>query len=156
MTIRSNDPRPKPSIRTVRFTSLATLACYPAGALTLALGPDTLAASIVGYGLILLALIGAVSLARSPVQRIVAEDAGQLDEYEVALRRRAMTSAYSVLSVLALLMVIYAAIASDAGGWVPSTYEEYNGVFWGVFLYSSTIPTVTLAWALDPAADQLA
>ena len=56
--------------------------------------------------------------------------------------------------VLALCGVIYAAIASDKGGWVPTNFDEYNGLFWGVFLYAFTLPTACLAWRLDRSAEQ--
>jgi hypothetical protein len=46
--------------------------------------------------------------------------------------------------------VIYAAIASDTGLWVPSGYDAFNGLFWGVFLYASVIPTAVLSWMVDP------
>ena len=141
------------SVRFIRIISSAALVTYPAGALTLALGRDSLANSVVGYGLILASLICVGLLSGSSAQRIVAEEAKQLDEFELQLRYRAMGTAYTVLSVLALLSVIYAAIATDKGGWVLTSYDEYNGLFWGVFLYTSTLPTACLAWRLDPTAE---
>jgi hypothetical protein len=87
----------------------------------------------------------------STVQRIVGEKVEALDEYELKLRNHAMSSSYSCFSLLALLAVIYAAIASDAGWWVPSEYGDFNGLFWGVFLYASVLPSVFLAWRLDPS-----
>jgi hypothetical protein len=51
---------------------------------------------------------------------------------------------------LALLLVVYAAIASDNGLWVPATYEAFNGLFWGVFLYASVLPTALLSWMVEP------
>ena len=141
------------SVRFIRIISSAALVTYPAGALTLALGRDSLTNSVVGYGLILASLICVGLLSGSSAQRIVAEEAKQLDEFELQLRYRAMGTAYTVLSVLALLSVIYAAIATDKGGWVLTSYDEYNGLFWGVFLYTSTLPTACLAWRLDPTAE---
>lgn len=148
---QSMSGRTERTVGSIRALSLAVLAAYPAGALTLALGPDTLPTSLAGYGLVLAALIFAAMLARSSVQRIVAEEVSQLDEYELNLRYRTMSAAYTVISVLALVAVIYAAIATDNGAWVPSSFEEYNGLFWGVFLYASVLPTACLGWMLDPA-----
>ncbi len=143
------------SVAFVRSVSSASLIAYPAGAVTLALGPDILLTTIIGYGLVFIALVGAAALAGTSTQRIVAEEVAQLDEDELQLRHRAMATAYSIFTGLMLMVVIYAALAADFGGWVPTTYEEYNGLFWGVFIYASMLPTACLAWRLDPVADQI-
>lgn len=138
------------SLATIRLANSVAFASYPAGALTLA-WTDSLAGSAAGFGLILLSLIAVVVVTGSSLQRIVGEKPGLLDEYELKLRARAMGSAYTALSVLALLLVIYAAIASDKGFWLPSSYDEYNGLFWGAFLYTSLLPGAFLAWQIEPA-----
>ncbi|HET7816817.1 MAG TPA: hypothetical protein VFK58_04500 [Sphingomicrobium sp.] len=138
-----------------RTVSTLALAGYPAGALILRFAPDSIAASAIGYGLILLALVMAAMLSGSAVQRIASERPSQLDEFELALRGRAMGFSYACFTGLTLLAVLYAGIASDAGGWVPSTYEEFNGLFWGVFLYAAVLPSAFLAWTMgrdEPAA----
>lgn len=146
---RSNHGAADHSARFVRVASTLALLAYPAGALTLALVADGLARTIIGYGLILASLICVAMLAGSSTQRIVAEEARLLDEYELQLRYRAMSAAYTLMSVLILCGVIYAAVASDKGGWVPNSYDGYNGLFWGVFLYGFTLPTACLAWQVD-------
>ena len=151
---RSNSGATDRSVRFVRSASTVALVAYPAGALTLALGPDSLANSVIGYGLILISLICVALLSGSSAQRIVAEETKQLDEFELQLRYRAIGTAYTIMSVLALCGVIYAAIASDKGGWVPTSFDEYNGLFWGVFLYAFTLPTACLAWRLDRSTEQ--
>lgn len=138
------------SVATVRTLSATSLAAYPAGALLLALSPDGLGASLAGYGLILLALAAWAPLLRSSVQRIVAEDTKVLDEYELGLRGRALGASYAAFAALSLLLVLYAAIASDKGFWLPDSYDEYNGVFWGLFLYASVLPTALLSWMVEP------
>jgi hypothetical protein len=143
------------SVWFVRIASSVAMVAYPIGGLTLALGPDTGFNMAVGYGLILVSLMCVALLAGSSTQRIVAEEAKQLDEFELQLRHKAMATAYTVLSVLALATVIYAAIATDKGGWVPTTFDQFNGLFWGVFLYTSTLPTACLAWRLDPSAEEV-
>lgn len=144
-----HNPRDR-STETVRTLSAASLVAYPAGALLLALGPDTLATSLAGYGLILIALFAYAPLIGSSIQRIVGEDAKLLDEYELRLRGRALSASYATFTALALALVMYAAIASDAGFWFPATYEQYNGVFWGIFLYASVLPTALLSWMVEP------
>lgn len=129
---------------------MTSLVAYPAGALLLALGPDMLATTLAGYGLILLALIAYAPLIGTSLQRIVGEDAKSLDEYELRLRGRALSASYAAFAGLTLLLVLYAAIASDMGLWIPATYEAFNGVFWGIFLYASVLPTGLLSWMVEP------
>jgi hypothetical protein len=127
------------------------LIAYPCGALLLALGPDTLATKLTGYSLILLALMTYAPLIGTSLQRIVGEETKLLDEYELRLRGRALSGSYTALSMVALSLVLYAAIASDAGLWVPSSYDAFNGLFWGVFLYASVLPTAVLSWMVEPS-----
>nr|WP_295373794.1 hypothetical protein [uncultured Sphingosinicella sp.] len=138
------------SVAKVRLFSTFSLVAYPAGALLLALGPDALSTKLAGYGLILLALIAYAPLIGRSLQRIVGEDTKLLDEYELRLRGRALSACYAAFAMLALLLVLYAAIASDKGFWLPSTYEQFNGVVWGVFLYASVLPTALLSWLVEP------
>jgi hypothetical protein len=146
---RSNQGPRDLSLHMVRTFSGVSLLSYPAGALTLALGPDTAGTSVIGYGLILLALVSYAPLIGSSIQRIVGEEVKVLDEFELRLRGRALSLSYATFTVLVLLGVMYAAIASDKGGWFPNSYEEFNGIFWGVFLYASVLPTAILSWIVD-------
>jgi hypothetical protein len=104
----------------------------------------------VGYGLILLALCAYAPLIGTSLQRIVGEETKLLDEYELRLRGRALSASYTAFSVLVLLLVVYAAVASDTGLWVPTSYDAFNGLFWGVFLYASVLPTALLSWMVEP------
>jgi hypothetical protein len=140
-------------VKSARAFSTASLFAYPAGALTMALGPDRLATTIIGFTLIVASLACYLPLSTSWLQRIVAEQASKLDEFELKLRNRAMNGAYVGFTLLTLVAVVYAAIASDAGAWVPRTYDEFNGLFWGVFLYSTVLPVACLSWMLDQSAD---
>ena len=149
--LRSHQPPVQRSLAFVRAAAVTALAAYPLGTLTLALAPDSLATSLAGYALVLVSLVAAGLLTGTSVQRIVAEDASVLDEHELQLRRRAMSAAYTAMSVLALLAILYAAIASNAGAWVPSGHDAFNGLFWGAFLYCFTLPTACLAWLVDDA-----
>lgn len=138
------------SLGTARLVSLAALAAYPAGALLSEFGASRWS-GLAGLGLVLVSLISVAVLMGSSVQRIVGETPDRLDEYELKLRHRAMSSSYTCFSLLALLAVIYAAIASDAGWWVPAEYGEFNGLFWGVFLYATILPSAFLTWQIDPS-----
>lgn len=142
-----------PSLKTIRVLTLVALAAYPAGALIRTFAPETESgewfALIAGYGLILLSLLAAAPVMGSRLQRIVADDGGNLDEMELQLRHRALSWSYNVAAGVFLTMLIYGAIASDIGLWVPSGYDEWNGMFWGGFLYLTLLPTARLAWTMD-------
>jgi hypothetical protein len=118
------------SLAAARGLSILALAAYPAGALINRFG-DGPAPSLIGLGLVGVSLVCTALLMTSSIQRIVGEQVDRLDEYELKLRNGAVSSSYACISGLALLSVIYAAIASDAGWWVPSNYDEYNGLFLG-------------------------
>jgi hypothetical protein len=137
-------------LRTIRMLCVTALGAYPAGALLRALGPGHPLTDIGGLALILLSLGCAAAVAGSRVSRIAAEERGRLDEYEMHLRASAMEHAYSTLAAIVALAVIYIAIASDAGLWVPTGYEQWSGVFWGVFLIASLLPATILAFRLKP------
>jgi len=83
------------------------------------------------------------------LQRIVAEVPSLLDEYELQLRSRAMNLAYGGFIGLGLLGVVCSATATDHGGWIPHTCEEFNGLIWGVCLYAIVIPVAALSWLVD-------
>jgi hypothetical protein len=147
-----------PSIQTLRVLTTVALTAYPAGALIRLLAPQDdagrLVGLIAGFGLILVALIAATPVMGSRLQRIVAEQSSRLDEMELHLRHRAMTWSYSVLSAALLLAIMYSAVASDAGLWVPASYDEWNGMFWGAFLYVTLLPTAFLAWTMNAAEEE--
>jgi len=134
----------------IRLLTLVPLVAYPAGALTAAWGDDR-GSAILGYGLVLAALACVTVLMGTSIQRIVGEVPDRLDEYELTLRSRAMSAAYTCLSALVLVGIIYFAIGSDKGLWVPDDFDELNGLFWGAFLYATLLPSAFLAWQVDPA-----
>lgn len=146
---RSNAGASDLSLAAARGLSLSALIAYPAGALILDLSDKSLSASLAGYALILSAFICAALLMKSSLQRIVAEQPSKLDEYELQLRSRAMNLSYGGFTALALIAIVYAAIASDHGGWIPVSYEQFNGLFWGVFLYAVVVPVAVLSWVVD-------
>lgn len=146
---RSNAGASKLPVGAARAISLCALLAYPAGAFILDASNNSLAGSLAGYALILSALVCTAALVKSSLQRIVAEQPSKLDEYELQLRSRAMNLSYNGFTALALIAVAYTGIASDHGGWVPVRYEEFNGLFWGVFLYAVVIPVAVLSWMVD-------
>ena len=139
------------SVPMIRALTATCLSAYPVGALVLALAPKSLATSMAGYALILLALLSYAPLIGSSIQRIVGEQVKLLDEFELRLRGRALSLAYAMFTGLMLLAILYAALASDNGAWVPSSYGAFNGLFWGVFLYAAVLPTAILSWLVEPS-----
>ena len=143
------NPAGKPrSLATIRGLAILTLVAYPAGALMRVFLGDNLAVKATGLSLVLASVIGLALLAGTRLNRITGEQLTQLDEYERNLRASAMETAFQLFTALVLLGIVYVAIASDKGWWVPSGYDEWNGVFWGAFLYSLTLPTAVLAFRL--------
>ena len=55
-----------------------------------------------------------------------------------------------------LLGVIWIALGIDLGiWWVPSTDDEWNLIFWGLFIYLTTLPSAFLAWREPDRLDDL-
>lgn len=141
----------------LRLTTTLALAAYPAGGVLMIAGPaaglSEAASSLGGYALIALSLLCFALIAPSYFQRIAGEQTRLLDERELDLRRRAYAFAYQGFTVLALLGVIYLAIATDTHPgrrielWTPHAYEHWNTIFWGVMLYAFVLPTAWLSWA---------
>jgi hypothetical protein len=139
------------SLRTVRALSALSLLSYPVGALVLTLGPGTAATNIAGYALVLTSALLCAVLTSSTVQRVASGSVTNLSHAELQLRERAQARAYKVFCGLSSLAVLYAGLASDMGGWVPTTFEEFNGLFFGIFLYNLILPTAMLSWTIDSA-----
>lgn len=135
-----------------RIACVLALACYPPGAYLMGMSGHS-PAKVAGMALVLIALFSAAFLVNTSVQRIVGEQPRFLDEFEMQLRLRSVQSAYGTITLIALLAVIYFAIASDTRLWVPRSYDGYNGLFWGVFLYAWVLPTAFVAWRLDESTE---
>lgn len=80
----------------------------------------------------------------------------RLDERQLALRNAAYLDAYRIASGIVLLGVIWIALGLDLGiWWVPSTYNEWNLIFWGLFIYLTTLPSAFLVWREPDRTDDL-
>jgi hypothetical protein len=73
-----------------------------------------------------------------------------LDEPELRLRGRALSRSYVVFTSIVLLSLLYAGLAIDLGGWVPRSFEEYNGILFGVVLNAAVLPISVLSWIVQP------
>lgn len=145
---RSAVPATSISVSATRIISLLALIAYPVGAWLLH-GSESGLQSLLGYSMVLTALICAASLIKCSLQRIVVEVPSKLDEFELGLRNRAMNVSYETFTGIMLLGIVYGALAIDHAIWIPATYEDFNGLFWGVFLYAAVIPVAVLSWLVD-------
>lgn len=149
------DRLPWLSIGATRALTATSLLAYPLGGAILIAGPDGAGGlpllEIAGLALIFISLIAAAPILGSQIQRIVGDEAAKLDEFELTLRQRTLSRSYSVFSAMILVVIFYAAVASDFGWWLPRSYDEFNALFWGAFLYSVLLPATILAWSKDAA-----
>ncbi len=139
----------------VRALTSFILAGYPAGCLMrlVAGAREALWLDVFGFALVFASLAAFGFLSVHALQRISGEETARLDERELAWRRRAYGFSYVSFTGIALLAIIYLALAADAPRfalWRPQSYEHWNAVFWGVFLTAATLPTAYLAWTLAP------
>jgi len=90
------------ALSVLRVASVAALAGYPLGALVRLLfshdGPGPALADVVGFGLMILALIGFAILSDSQFQKMTQRADKALDERERRVPDRASHRAYSTLS----------------------------------------------------------
>lgn len=91
------------------------------------------------------------------VGKVIGDDIdSRLDERQLALRNAAYLDAYRVAAGIILLGVIWIALGLDLGiWWVPSTYDEWNLIFWGLFIYLTTLPSAFLVWREPDRVDDL-
>ncbi|WP_265563933.1 hypothetical protein [Sphingomicrobium arenosum] len=137
-----------------RWLLLFSLLAYPLGCL-LHLGVDGAPLSVLGLILIILSILALVPIARSRLQSIVMRGRRQLDEFEVAQRLRALSSAYFLLAAIIVLALAYARHADQFGLWVPRGEDEWTALFYGAVLYAFFLPTTLLAFSQrDPLGDE--
>lgn len=143
-------PAPGAALLRVRLLTLVALIGYPLGAVIRLASGGALALELTGLAIVGVALVATLLVIGSSLQRIVAEQPDRLDEFELALRQRALSRSYSVVCGAVLLALIYAALAADFGGWLPAGYDQWSAIFWGFFVWASLLPTAFLAWTLVP------
>lgn len=107
-------------------------------------------------GWVLLLLIGLAIPRVGRVGKAIADDAdARLDERQLALRNSAYTDAYRFVSGLVLIGCIAIALGSDLRQpWVPTGYEEWNAIVWGLFIYLTSLPSAILAWREPDRAEE--
>ncbi|MGJ3648970.1 hypothetical protein ACLB0R_10915 [Sphingomonas sp. GlSt437] len=151
-------PGVKTPLYRVRVRRLAgfALAAYPIGfALFLAGGearppaPLTIAGAITMF----VAFFAALLVIPTGVQRIAAGVEQGLDEFQLAARLKAQSSAYRWFSGWVFVMAAYANVAA-AFGWTMSTQSAaFSAILFWILTYSTVLPAWFLARALPDAAE---
>jgi hypothetical protein len=135
------------------LTSLA-LVGYPFGAALVGFGPDQWGYELVGMSLITIAFFATLFLMGSSIQRIVGAKEDTLDEYELKLRYRAISTAYGMMVSAGMLAILGLQMVHD---WTNTNLtasfgdDHFNGFFWGLLIYALLLPTAVLAWSASPA-----
>ncbi|MCM8557385.1 hypothetical protein [Sphingomicrobium sediminis] len=133
--------------RKILALSIYALSAYSVGALLRLFSPvDWLA--ILGLLLIASAAFATVPIWSSRVYKIASNEKIKLDEFELQMRLRSITSAYQGVAVVVVLFMGYLMIANDVGLWLPNVADHLNGFFWGFMLYVLILPVLILSWKL--------
>jgi hypothetical protein len=147
-----------PAQRVRRRDVILLFALYPLGTFALMY---TMGASP-WYGLAHIVLTASImtSFGISRVARVgraIADDLDtRLDERQLALRNSAYLQSYRFVAALVLLGVIWIALGTDLGyWWIPTTWHEWNAIFWGLFIYLTLLPSAILAWREPDRHDEL-
>jgi hypothetical protein len=131
-------------------------ASYPIGVLLLHLTLGGSAWYGIAHILFIVTVCGWFALVRvGGMGRSIADDVdGRLDERQLAMRNAAYLDAYRVVSATAVLGCIWIALGIDLGWWwVPTTYREWNDIFWGLFLLTVSLPSAFLVWREPDGVD---
>lgn len=144
------------SARTVQRIIMLALACYPAGCIwLLTVSSEGFGlAEASGYALIFVSLISCGMLVSSSWQRIAGDESKNLDERELNLSHRANAFAFRSLAATVLIAIIYCALAADFGGWLPTHYNHFNSIFWGVFMLCTLLPTAYVVWTVGDEPEE--
>lgn len=135
--------------RSVRRRHVILLfASYPAGVLLLHALLDGSRWYSLSHIVMTIAILYLLAIERvGRVGKRIADDRDdRLDERQLALRNAAYTDAYRLVSGVAVLGVIWMALATDNDLWYPRTYEEWNDIVWGLGLLATSLPSALLCW----------
>lgn len=151
--------RELPSQRTRRRDVVVLFTTYPVGTFVLhrvfADGTWYLTAHVV-FTVLVLSFLAVRRVARAG--RLIADDTDErLDERQLAVRNAAYLDAYRIVSATVLLGTIWVAIGVDKGfWWIPRSYNEWNDIFWGLFILTLHLPAAFLSWREPDRANEFA
>lgn len=117
-------------------------------------GRGGFAFELVGGLIMAVAMLAALAIVPTGVQRIAAGMEQGLDEFELAARLRAQSEAYRWFSAWVLVMAIIASVAPAAGAQIPlDSFALASLVFW-VIAWAIVLPAWFLARALPVTDDR--
>ena len=140
----------------VRRLSGFALAAYPIGFALLAIGGDArpfTVPAIAGGTIMLAAFIAALFVIPTGIQRIAAGVEQGLDEFQLAARLKAQSSAYRWFSGWVFLMVAYANVASVFGVTFTIAGNLMSAIVFWVITYATVLPAWFLSGALPEAVE---
>lgn len=138
-------------VRTIRWMTLLAFVGFLLGAV-LEFAHDRGALRALGEGLSFLAIMSALLLLGTSTHRIVSAGAKQLDEFELTLRYRAISSSYVVLGAILTSLWLLLFASREFGWWAPRGDDWYT-IMMGMFLIVCLLPTAMLVWRFDPPED---
>jgi hypothetical protein len=111
---------------------------------------------VLAYALGGLAYLLTMAVLRRSTQRVAETKDEQLDERQRSIRDRAYRSAYTILTSLTMLALIYLSYAASFEGlglWLPPRQSVF-AIVTGFILLSTSLPTAVIAWnEPDPEGD---
>jgi hypothetical protein len=140
----------------VRRLSGFALAGYPIGFALFAIGGDAhppAPITIAGVTIMLAAFVAALCIIPTGIQRIAAGVEQGLDEFQLAARLKAQSSAYRWFSGWVFLMVAYANIASVFGMTFTIAGNAMSAIVFWVITYATVLPAWFLSGALPEAVE---
>ncbi len=147
---------PMRRLRVRRLSGLA-LAGYPIGFLLFVAGGDgspPAPLTIIGALIMLACFVAALFVIPTGVQRIAAGVEQGLDEFQLAARLKAQSSAYRWFSGWVFLMVAYANVASVFGVTFTIAGNAMSALVFWVLTYATVMPAWFLAGALPEAVEE--
>ena len=147
---------PMRRLRARRLSGFA-LAAYPIGFILFALGGDShppAPLAVAGGIIMLAAFVAALLVIPTGVQRIAAGVEQGLDEFQLAARLKAQSSAYRWFSGWVFLMVAYANVASIFGWTFTTSGNLMSAVVFWVLTWSTVLPAWFLTGALPAAVEE--
>jgi hypothetical protein len=135
----------------VRWMGLVSLLAMPLGWLAVALGEGrSRALLLAGFAVMMLGLAAALAIIPTGVLRIAVGLAEGLDEFQMAARLKAQSSAFRWFSAWVFCMCVGGTVASTFGYKLSTDSTAFSMMFFWVAAWSSVLPAWFLARALPP------
>ena len=146
------DVTPDPKAATLRWVTLFAIIAYPVGvALEWGYSDVGLSSDLIGTSLRFGAIIAALIVLLSRLQKVAGGERKKLDEFELSHRRAALEKAYPILAILVAASCLYLSFAIDNGWWIPSSVRHWTIIGYYLTLLAALLPTTVLVWSKTSA-----